>query len=122
MCSGYGLVGAVVEGAGGTSSGYACLVHALDGLYYGGVGVLGVLEEAFGFVDGFEVGERGDHHDGHIRPGYHPAGIEHTPGSFERVDGYDPVGVGAVPGVCAYVGEFGPGGGLDGPALRDGPV
>ena len=51
--SGYGLVGAVVEGAGGTPSGYSGLVHALNGSDYGGVCVLGVLEEAFGFVDGF---------------------------------------------------------------------
>ena len=46
--SGYGLVGAVVEGAGGAPSGYTGLVHAFYGPYHGGVGVFGVLEEAFG--------------------------------------------------------------------------
>ena len=120
--SGYGLAGAVVEGAGGTPSGYPGLIHALDGSDDGGVCALVVLEEAFGLSDGFEVGERGDHHYGHVRSGYDPAGVEHSPGGFERVDRDHPVGIGAVPGVGAHVGELRGGGGLDGPALGDGPV
>ena len=68
------------------------------------------------------MGESGDHHDGHISPGYHTAGVEVSVGEREGVYGDAPFGVGAIPSIGWNVGDFYVLGGLDGPALADGAV
>ena len=75
--AGHRVVGAVSERRrGGASSGHFAFGDAFDGPYYGRVQVGGVGEQVLGFGYGLDVGEGGDHHDGHVGAGYYAPGVE----------------------------------------------
>ena len=122
--SGYGFVGAVVEGGGGAASGYASAVHSFDGpVLSSGPSPVASWKRFWGSSTGWRWGEGGDHHDGHVGSGYYSAGVEVSVGEFEGVYGDAPFGVGAVPGVLLDTSLISMVlGVLDGPALADGAV